>query len=58
MRFCENLYIVLGKVNYARQIFLEFMKNITDCIDKMEPVCIIYLDFSKAFDKIPHKKLI
>ena len=36
---------------------LEFMEYITDCIDRGDPVDIIYLDFSKAFDKVPHKRL-
>ena len=35
---------------------LEFMEYITDCIDKGDPVDIIYLDFSKAFDKVPHHR--
>ena len=36
---------------------LEFMEYITDCIDKGDAVDIIYLDFSKAFDKVPHRRL-
>ena len=27
-------------------------------IDEESPVDIIYLDFQKAFDKVPHQKLI
>ena len=33
------------------------MEYITDCIDQGDPVDIIYLDFSKAFDKVPHRRL-
>ena len=36
---------------------LEFMEFITDSIDRGEPVDIVYLDFSKAFDKVPHMRL-
>ncbi|KAL7631154.1 UNVERIFIED_CONTAM: hypothetical protein RMT77_018543 [Armadillidium vulgare] len=36
---------------------LEFMEYITECIDKGDPVDVIYLDFSKAFDKVPHVRL-
>ena len=32
---------------------LEFMEDITKAIDQGDEVDIIYLDFSKAFDKIP-----
>ncbi len=30
---------------------------ITKAADKGQPVDLVYLDFSKAFDKVPHKKL-
>src|SRR5678815_1354429 len=36
---------------------LEFMEFITDCIDRGDPVDIVYLDFNKAFDKVPHIRL-
>ena len=37
---------------------LEFMDFITEKVDNGESVDIVYLDYSKAFDKISHKKLI
>jgi Reverse transcriptase (RNA-dependent DNA polymerase) len=33
---------------------LEFLESITNLV----PVDIIYLDFQKAFDKVPHKRLV
>ena len=37
---------------------LEFFEKITDAIDKGKPYDCIYLDFAKAFDKVPHFRLI
>ncbi len=36
---------------------LEFFEDVTGKIDKGEPVDVVYLDFQKAFDKVPHKRL-
>ena len=36
----------------------KFMEDITDAIDQGHEVDIIYLDYSKAFDKVPHKRLL
>ena len=32
------------------------MEEVTEAIDRGEEVDVIYLDFAKAFDKVPHKK--
>ena len=37
---------------------LEFMEEITQAIDNGDEVDIIYLDFCKAFDKVPHRRLL
>src|SRR3989441_3177813 len=36
---------------------LEFLQVVTEGLDEGEPIDVIYLDFSKAFDKVPHKRL-
>ena len=37
---------------------LEFMEYITEAIDNGEVVDIVTIDFCKAFDELPHKKLL
>ena len=37
---------------------LEFFETVTKSLDKGKPVDLVYLDFAKAFDKVPHKRLI
>ena len=36
---------------------LEFLEVITKLIDEGHSVDIVFLDFSKAFDKVPHVRL-
>ena len=36
---------------------LQFLETVTDYIDKGYPVDVIYLDYQKAFDKVPHRRL-
>ena len=43
-------------VSYVSNILLYFMEIATMLVDKGLPV--VHLDFSKAFIKIPHKRLI
>ena len=37
---------------------LEILEEITDALDQGFDIDIIYLDYTKAFDKIPHKRLL
>ena len=37
---------------------LEFMEEVIEAIDRGAGVDVIYLDFAKAFDKVPHKRLL
>ena len=37
---------------------LDFFNEITRLLDSGKPVDVIYLDFAKAFDKVPHKRLL
>lgn len=37
---------------------LEFLEFVSKAVDEGQPVDIIYLDFAKAFDKVPHRRLI
>ena len=37
---------------------LEYINTLTKLVDEGHSVDVVYLDFSKAFDKVPHKRLI
>ena len=37
---------------------VEFFNKLTTDLDNGEPIDLLYLDFSKAFDKVPHQRLI
>ena len=37
---------------------LVFLEEVTDYIDKGKPINVLYLDFQKAFDKVPHERLL
>ena len=38
--------------------YVRFLEEMTKWIDEGSPVDIIYLDFQKAFDKVPHQRSI
>ena len=37
---------------------LEFLEDVSCSLDNCKPVDILSLDFQKAFDKVPHKRLL
>ena len=55
-------------INHYQQGFLKarscqtnlflFFEEITKWVEEWSPVDVIYLDFQKAFDKVPHQRLI
>ena len=45
-------------VNSCLTNLLCFLEEITKWADDGSPVNVIYLDFQKAFDKVPHQRLI
>ena len=38
--------------------FLDFYNNLFKIYDETKTIDIIYLDFQKAFEKVPHKRLL
>ena len=36
---------------------IEFFEEVTKMIDEGRAVDVVYMDFSKAFDKVPHGRL-
>ena len=46
-----------NKRSFATQL-LEVMEILTDHIDQREPTDMVYLDFRKAFDSVPHERLL
>ena len=52
---CQHEFIAGESCNTH---LLEYMEDITEALDKGYGADIIYLDFQKAFDKVPHKRLL
>ena len=38
--------------------YLKFLEEITKWVDDGSPVNVVYLDFQKTFNKVPHQKLL
>ena len=49
------MFVFIGDV-YV--MYVRFFEEITKWVDEGSPVDVIYLDFQKAFDKVPHQRLI
>lgn len=37
---------------------LDFLEYVTELLDRGQKVAVVYLDFCKAFDKVPHQRLL
>ena len=37
---------------------LSFLDKVSDLVDSRNSIDVVFLDFAKAFDKVPHKRLI
>ena len=46
------------KARSCLAILLCFLEEITKWVDDGSPVDVVYLDFQKAFDKVPHQRLL
>jgi hypothetical protein len=55
---CSASYEVLYNLKSTSLQLLEVLDKWTEAIDKGSDVDVIYMDFQKAFDKVPHKRLI
>ena len=63
-----DLFVKHNLINPSQHGFLKarscltnmlcFLEDITKWVDDGSPVDIIYLDFQKAFDKVPHQRLL
>ena len=42
----------------SNQSLMFFLEEITKWVDDGSPVDVVYLDFQKAFDKVPHQRLL
>ena len=64
VKFLESNNLIINSQHGFRQKrscltnLLEFVQKVAEYLDSGEPVDVIYLDFQKAFDTVPHKRLI
>ena len=35
-----------------------FLDKVTQCVENGDDIDVVYLDFAKAFDKVPHQRLL
>ena len=55
---CKKLVHLVIKSKIMSNQSLMFFEEITKCVDDGSPVDGVYLDFHKAFDKVPHQRLL
>ena len=64
VKFLESNNLIINSQHGFRQKrscltnLLEFVEKVAEYLDSGEPVDVVYLDFQKAFDTVPHKRLI
>jgi len=51
--FCDNQHGFRSKRSFETQL-LTVMEHWTKCVDDGNSIDVVYLDFLKAFDKVPH----
>ena len=55
--FCKSQHGFIAGRSGTTQL-LEFLEDVTMAQDRGDDVDVIYLDFCKASDKVPHKRLL
>uniref|UniRef100_A0A8C3F2F9 Reverse transcriptase domain-containing protein n=1 Tax=Chrysemys picta bellii TaxID=8478 RepID=A0A8C3F2F9_CHRPI len=55
---CDKLQHGFTKGRSCQTNLISFFEKVTDLLDKGNAVNLIYLDFSKAFDTVPHEELL
>ena len=65
VHYLENNHLILDSQHSFRKgrscltNLLEFLDRVTGCVDAGDnSVNVIFLDFTKAFDKVPHRRLV
>ena len=64
VHYLENNHLILDSQHGFRKgrscltNLLEFLDRGTGCVDAGNSVDVIFLDFAKAFDKVPHRRLV
>ena len=54
----KNKLITESQHGFLKANLLCFLEDITKWVDDGSPVDVVYIDFQKAFDKVPHQRLL